>query len=53
MLACPDFPTCQGQWWPPMHIAEGFYPWRGAHSSGANLGTLSLQAQVAIHWIHR
>ncbi len=53
MLACPDFPTCQGQWWPSMHIAEGFYPWRGPHSSGANLGTLSLQAQVAIHWIHR
>ena len=23
-LSCPDFPTCQTQWWPPMNFAEGF-----------------------------
>ena len=23
-LACPDFPTCQGKWWPQMDFLEGF-----------------------------
>lgn len=23
-LACPDFPTCRGQWWPPADFAAGF-----------------------------
>ncbi len=53
MIACPDFPKCHGMWWPTMDIAQGFYPWRGPHANGANLGMLSLEAQVAIHWIHR
>ncbi len=30
--ACPDFPTCQGQWWPPMHGAVGIH---FAHRLGA------------------
>ena len=25
-LACLDFPTCQGQWWPTMDILGGFIP---------------------------
>lgn len=29
-LACPDFPTCQGQWWPDgVDFRQGFTPWRG------------------------
>jgi hypothetical protein len=24
VLACRDFPTCQGQWWPEMDFAQGF-----------------------------
>ena len=24
VLACSDFPTCQGNWWPDMRIGEGF-----------------------------
>ena len=24
VLACSDFPTCQGQWWPAMDFAHGF-----------------------------
>ena len=24
VLACSDFPTCQGAWWPEMDIAQGF-----------------------------
>jgi cytochrome c oxidase assembly protein subunit 15 len=27
-LACPDFPTCQGQWWPETDFVEGFTLWR-------------------------
>jgi len=30
--ACPDFPTCQGQWWPAMHGAVGIH---FAHRLGA------------------
>ena len=29
-LACPDFPTCQTQWWPAIaDFEEGFVLWRG------------------------
>src|SRR5690606_29486606 len=29
-LACPDFPTCQTQWWPEIaDFADGFVLWRG------------------------
>ncbi|MGH8281583.1 MAG: COX15/CtaA family protein, partial [Gammaproteobacteria bacterium] len=27
-IACPDFPTCQGQWWPPMDFRDAF-AWHG------------------------
>src|SRR5690606_8312662 len=23
-VACPELPTCQGQWWPPMDFRQGF-----------------------------
>jgi cytochrome c oxidase assembly protein subunit 15 len=36
--ACPDFPTCQGQWWPPMQGAVGIH---FAHRLGA-LGASAL-----------
>jgi heme a synthase len=28
-LACPDFPTCQGSWWPPVDFSAAFEPSRG------------------------
>ena len=28
VLACTQFPTCQGSWWPPMDFAQGFQIWR-------------------------
>ena len=28
VLACSDFPTCQGSWWPAMDFAQGFELWR-------------------------
>ncbi len=51
-LACPDFPTCQLQWWPEMDFAEAFVMWRGL---GVNyeFGVLDSAARVAIHMTHR
>jgi cytochrome c oxidase assembly protein subunit 15 len=52
-LACPDFPTCQTQWWPALaDFREGFVLWRGL---GVNYegGVLDNPARVAIHFTHR
>lgn len=48
-LACPDFPTCQGQWWP-----EGL-DFRGAFAPVANdvPGSLDAGAAMAVHLSHR
>ena len=27
--ACPDFPTCQASFWPPMDFRNAFTLWRG------------------------
>ncbi len=51
-LACPDFPTCQNQWWPDADWREGFVPWRGIESSFEG-GVLLHPARVAIHLTHR
>jgi cytochrome c oxidase assembly protein subunit 15 len=52
VLACQDFPTCQGQWWPPMHFGEGFTLLRhlGTARDG---GYLPFEALTAIHVTHR
>ena len=52
VLACTDFPGCQGSMWPAMDFAQGFTLWRelGASGDGANL---SFQALTAIHYVHR
>ena len=51
-LACPDFPTCQGQWWPDSNFRDGFVLWReiGVDYEG---GVLDLPSRVAIHMAHR
>ncbi len=51
-LACPDFPTCQNQWWPQTDFGEAFVLWRGL---GVNyeFGVLEHPARVAIHLVHR
>jgi len=51
-LACPDFPTCQGQWWPPMDFAAGFDVFQrvGPNYLG---GLLESGARAAIHVAHR
>ncbi|MCP5195859.1 MAG: COX15/CtaA family protein [Gammaproteobacteria bacterium] len=51
-LACPDFPTCQTQWWPPTDFHEAFTLWRGLGISYEG-GVLSNDARVTIHLVHR
>jgi len=51
-LACPDFPTCQGTWWPQMNFNEGFKLWRGLGVDYEG-GILSGEARTAIHMGHR
>jgi cytochrome c oxidase assembly protein subunit 15 len=52
VLACPDFPRCQGAWLPPMDFAHGFTLWRGLGMTSDG-GMIPFQALVAIHWTHR
>jgi cytochrome c oxidase assembly protein subunit 15 len=51
-LACPDLPTCQGQWWPPMDFDSGF---NLTQEIGPNYlgGQMDGTARVAIHMAHR
>jgi cytochrome c oxidase assembly protein subunit 15 len=51
-MACPDFPTCHGHWWPPADFREGFIPWR-AQVADFTGGTLEHPARVAIQVTHR
>jgi heme a synthase len=53
VLACTDFPTCQGRWWPPMDMAEGFAILRPLGESAAGGGYLPFEALTAIHMAHR
>jgi cytochrome c oxidase assembly protein subunit 15 len=50
--ACPDFPTCQGSFWPPMDFRNGFILWRGLGIDYEG-GVLDAPARVAIHYSHR
>ena len=51
-MACPDFPVCQGQWWPAMDFIEAFTMWRdvGLDYEGR---LLALPAATAVHMAHR
>jgi len=52
VLACTDFPTCHGRWWPAMDFAQGFELLRplGVRGDGSYLG---FDALTAIHMAHR
>ncbi len=52
VLACRDFPTCQGAWWPPMDFEHGFTLLREL-GEGRDGGALSFEALTAIHYVHR
>ena len=51
-LACGDFPTCHGQWWPTMDFRRGFDV---LQEVGPNYlgGLLESEARTAIHMAHR
>lgn len=51
-VACPDLPTCHGQWWPEMDFANGFHL---TQHIGPNYlgGLLFSEARTAIHFTHR
>jgi len=52
-LACPDFPTCQTQWWPAIaDFKEAFVLWRGIGIDYEG-GVLDHPARVAVHFTHR
>jgi len=51
VLACTDFPTCQGSWWPDTDFAEGFVV-RRSLGAGSD-GNLPFAALTAIHLAHR
>ena len=52
VLACTEFPACQGSWWPAMDFAQGFELWRelGKTGAGEHIGFAAL---TAIHYTHR
>jgi cytochrome c oxidase assembly protein subunit 15 len=52
VLACSDFPTCQGSWWPDMDFQHGFALWRelGQNRLGESI---AFPALTAIHYVHR
>lgn len=51
-LACPDLPTCHGEWWPAADFAQGFnfFQQVGPNYLG---GLLDNHARTAIHLTHR
>ncbi len=51
-LACPDFPKCQGSWWPDMDFKDAFVLWRGLGIDYQG-GILQSAARAAIHYTHR
>ena len=52
VMACPDFPLCQGELLPPMDFAHAFTLWRPLGMTGDG-EAIPFQSLVAIHWTHR
>jgi len=52
VLACQQFPTCQGGWWPEMDFRQAFEIWRplGMTSGGEHI---TFAALTAVHYTHR
>lgn len=51
-LACTDFPTCHGAWFPEMDFGNAFH-WLRELGEGADGQALPLAAYTAIQWTHR
>ena len=52
VLACRDFPMCQGSWWPAMNFGQGFELWRPLGLTAAG-EPIAFEALTAIHYVHR
>ncbi|HQR56921.1 MAG TPA: COX15/CtaA family protein [Burkholderiaceae bacterium] len=52
VLACSDFPLCQGAWVPPLDFEHAFTLWRDLGRTGEG-AIIPFQALVTIHWVHR
>ena len=52
VLACSDFPTCQGAWWPAMDLPRGFTMLRHLGVDGHG-DALPFAALTGIHYMHR
>ena len=51
-IACPDFPTCQGGWWPHADWRGAFVLWHAANVDYEG-GLLGTPARIAVHLAHR
>lgn len=49
---CPDFPTCQGSWWPPVDW-QAFAFWEQWGNGLTAWALLDAKARITIHWFHR
>ncbi|MCH8179906.1 MAG: COX15/CtaA family protein [Proteobacteria bacterium] len=52
VLACAEFPMCQGQWWPDTDFSAAFRLMRPLGGDGES-GYLTLAGLTAIHLVHR
>ena len=52
VLACSEFPRCQGSWWPVMNWSQGFEIWRELGMTKA-AEVIGFSALTAIHYAHR
>ncbi|RYF15437.1 MAG: heme A synthase [Comamonadaceae bacterium] len=52
VLACSEFPMCQGSWWPAMDLRQGFELWRELGKTGTG-EHVTFAALTAIHYVHR
>ncbi len=52
VLACRDFPLCQGSWWPPMAFDQGFTLWRELGMTAGG-DAIPFEALTAVHYTHR
>lgn len=52
VLACTDFPLCNGMLIPPMDFEHSFSLWRDLGKTSAG-DLLPVESLTAIHWVHR
>ncbi len=51
-LPCAEYPTCHGEWWPPMDMAAGFN-FDQLLGRGSVVTAMSPEASTAVHMVHR